>query len=92
MTRVKVLHAGQVTLPAEIRKALEVDEGDWLEAELVGRSLVLRPATPRDRAEAWRQIREVQRRVRYIGPEPRPTPDEEEQMIFEEVEALRHGK
>jgi hypothetical protein len=29
--------------------------------------------------------------VRYVGPEPRPSPEEEEQMIFAEVEDLRHG-
>jgi AbrB family looped-hinge helix DNA binding protein len=92
MALVKVLRAGQVTLPASIREALEVAEGDYLEAELVGRSVVLRPLADGDRAKVWRKIREAQAAVRYIGPEPRPTPDEEERTIFEEVDAFRHRK
>lgn len=92
MSLVKLRRAGQVTLPAEIRKVLELAEGDYLKAELVGKSVVLRPAADARREAAWETIRKVQRSVRYIGPEPRPAPNEEERMIFEEVEAFRHRK
>jgi AbrB family looped-hinge helix DNA binding protein len=92
MTLVKVRRAAQITLPAEIRKQLEIAEGDYLEAEVIRGSLVLRPVPAAKRDEEWQKIREAQRSVRYVGPEPRPSPEDEEQMIFEEVEASRHRR
>lgn len=92
MALVKVRRAAQITLPAEIRKQLEIAEGDYLEAEVIRGNLVLRPVSAAKRREAWRKIREAQRSVRYVGPTPRPSPEEEEQMIFGEVEALRHRR
>jgi AbrB family looped-hinge helix DNA binding protein len=92
MALVKVGRAAQITLPAEIRKQLEVTEGDYLEAEVIEGSLVLRPVSAARRRSAWQKIREAQRSVRYVGPEPRPSPEDEEEMIFEEVAALRHKR
>jgi AbrB family looped-hinge helix DNA binding protein len=92
MALVKVGRAAQITLPAEIRKQLEVTEGDYLEAEVIEGSLVLRPVSAAGRRSAWQKIREAQRSVRYVGPEPRPSPEDEEEMIFEEVAALRHKR
>jgi AbrB family looped-hinge helix DNA binding protein len=92
MALVKVRRAAQITLPAEIRKQLEIAEGDYLEAEVIRGSLVLRPVPAAKRDEAWQKIREAQRSVRYVGPEPRSSPEDEEQMIFEEVESLRHRR
>ena len=88
----KVGRAAQITLPVEIRKQLEITEGDYLEAQVVQGSLVLRPVTAAERERAWQQIREAQRSVRYVGPEPRPSPEEEEQLIFEKIESLRHKR
>jgi AbrB family looped-hinge helix DNA binding protein len=91
MTLVRLLRGGQVTLPAETRRALKLSEGDYLEAEVVeGKGLLLRPVSVTSREQAWQQIREAQASVRYVGPEPRPSPEEEERMIFEAVEAARH--
>ncbi len=90
MALVKVGRAGKVTLPAPIRRQLEIVEGDRLEAEVVEGGVLLRRPSDAARRAAWERIREAQRSVRYIGPEPRPDPEEEERMIFEEVEALRH--
>ena len=92
MVLVKVRRAAQITLPAEIRKQLEIAEGDYLEAEVVDGNVLLKPVPADERSRAWQQIREAQQSVRYVGPEPRPSPEEEEQMIFEEVEALRHKR
>lgn len=33
--------------------------------------------------EAWKLIREAQAGVRYTGPEPRPGPEQEEQLVYE---------
>ena len=92
MALVKVRRAAQITLPAEIRRQLEIAEGDYLEAAAIRGNLVLRPVSAPERQKAWQKIREAQRSVRYVGPKPRPSPEEEEQMIFEEVEALRHKR
>ena len=91
MALVKVGRAGKITLPAALRRQLEIVEGEDLEAEVVEGGLLLRRATEAERKKAWRRIREAQRSVRYVGPEPRPQPEDEERMIFEEVGRLRHG-
>jgi AbrB family looped-hinge helix DNA binding protein len=92
MAPVKVRRAAQITLPAAIRRQLEIAEGDYLDAAVVEGNVVLEPVFDAKRAKAWQQIREAQRSVRYAGPEPRPSPEDEEKMIFEEVEALRHKR
>jgi AbrB family looped-hinge helix DNA binding protein len=89
VTLVKVIRNGQITLPAEARKALRLNEGDYLEAEVVDGEVRLKPVTVIDRKEAWRKIRKAQASVRYIGPEPRPSPEEEERQIFDIVEDFR---
>lgn len=89
MALVKVVRQGAVTLPAEARKALCIKEGDYLEAEVVEGELRLRPVTVVDRRAAWRRIRQAQGSVRYIGPEPRPSPEEEEQWIYDAVREYR---
>lgn len=93
MSLIKVLRAGQVTLPADARKALALEEGDYLEAEVVEGELRLKPVSLVDRAGAWRQVREAQAAVRYMGPEPRPRPEEEEQQVYDTVGEFRdrHG-
>jgi AbrB family looped-hinge helix DNA binding protein len=92
MALVKVRRAAQITLPATIRRQLEIAEGDYLEAEVVGGKVVLKPVSPAEREIAWQRIREAQRSVRHMGPHLRPSPDEEERPIFEEVEAPRHKR
>jgi hypothetical protein len=46
-----------------------------------------------DRKAAWRRVMEIVDRDKWIGPEPRPDPEEEERQIFEIVEEFRdrHG-
>lgn len=89
MSLIKVLRAGQVTLPADVRRALSLKEGDYLEAELVEGALRLRPVSVVDRAAAWRQVREAQAAVRYVGDKPRPSPADEEQTIYDAVREHR---
>jgi len=52
MTLVKLLPAGQATLPAEARKALHLEVGDYLEAEVGEGALVRRPVSAADRTES----------------------------------------
>ncbi len=46
-----------------------------------------------ERAAAWQQIRQAQASVRYVGPEPRPSAEEEEALIYQTVDDYRreHG-
>jgi AbrB family looped-hinge helix DNA binding protein len=89
MSRVRLLRGGQVTLPAAVRHKLKLAEGDWLEAELVGNGVVLKPVSKAEREKAWQRILDAPKSVRYTGPEPRPTPEEEEEWIAEEIRAAR---
>jgi AbrB family looped-hinge helix DNA binding protein len=93
MALVRLLRGGQVTLPAELRQKLQVKEGDYLEAEVVENGMLLKPVAFVSREQAWKAIREAQQSVRYIGPEPRPSPEDEEEQIYEIVRELRedHG-
>ena len=93
MALVRLLRGGQVTLPAELRQKLQVKEGDYLEAEVVENGMLLKPVAFVSREQAWKAIREAQRSVRYIGPEPRPSPEDEEEQIYEIVREFRedHG-
>jgi AbrB family looped-hinge helix DNA binding protein len=93
MALVRLLRGGQVTLPAELRQKLQVKEGDYLEAEVVENGMLLKPVAFVSRERAWKAIREAQQSVRYIGPEPRPNPEDEEEQIYEIVREFRedHG-
>ncbi len=48
-----VSEKGQVTIPAEIRKAAQLDEGDLVEVELVPEGILLRPKKVIDATQAW---------------------------------------
>jgi AbrB family looped-hinge helix DNA binding protein len=74
MSLVRVLRGGQVTLPAETRKALKLSEGDYLEAEVREGALVLKPVADRERGAAWEKLLEIVDKDKWVRPEPRPNP------------------
>jgi AbrB family looped-hinge helix DNA binding protein len=94
MALVRMLRGGQITLPAEARKALKLSEGDYLNLEVQGSTLLLKPVTVVDRAEADRQLDTILSRVKYAGPEPESSEAEVMDMVVEEVRAVRdkHAK
>ena len=83
MALVKMLHGGMVTVPAEARKALRLDEGTYLEAAVVDGELRLRPVNVVDRKKAWDKLMALVEEDKWVGPEPRPSPEEEERWIFD---------
>jgi AbrB family looped-hinge helix DNA binding protein len=89
MALVRILRGGQVTLPAEVRQKLKLAQGDFLETEVVENGLLLKPVSNAEREKAWQRIREAPKSVRYIGPEPRPSPEEEEEWLAEEIKGAR---
>lgn len=89
MPLVKVRRAAQITLPAEVRQKLKVKEGDYLDAEVVGSSVVLKPVTVLDREAAWEKLMEIVDRPKWRGPGPEPSEDEVMEMVVEEIHAMR---
>lgn len=95
MPRVSV-HHNQLTLPEELRQAVHLSDDDYVEAEVVEKGILLRPSPEARRRRALAGIREAQASVRYTGPEPRPSAEEEEeriaQMLAEEKAEARGSR
>jgi len=89
MALVKLRKAAQLTLPGEIRKALAVEEGDFLEASLVEGGVLLRPVTVVDREAAWRRIEAAMANVRPTPEQAAKSPEEQEAEIVEIVTEAR---
>jgi AbrB family looped-hinge helix DNA binding protein len=94
MALVRMLRGGQVTLPAEARKALKISEGDYLDLEVTDGRVTLKPVSVIDRAEADRQLDQILSRVKYAGRKPAPSEDEVMEMVVDEIRANRveHAK
>jgi AbrB family looped-hinge helix DNA binding protein len=56
MTLMRVRRMAQLTLPAEVRRALNVQEGDYLEAQIVKEGVLLKPVAVVERERAWEGI------------------------------------
>ena len=53
MSRTRVRDRGQITIPAEIRAAARLEEGDPVEVELTPDGILLRPQKLIDATQAW---------------------------------------
>jgi AbrB family looped-hinge helix DNA binding protein len=89
MALVRVRRAAQITLPAEVRQKLKLKEGDYLEAEVVGSAVVLKPVTMVDRGTAWEKMMAIVNKPKWRGPGPEPGEDEVMETIVEEIHAMR---
>ena len=49
MPLVKVIRHGQITIPKELRRALNIKEGDYLEVDLSGSGMVIKPKAVMDK-------------------------------------------
>jgi len=49
----KVTRNGQITLPAAIRRAVNIEEGDLIAVYLEGESIILRPKRLVDKSQAY---------------------------------------
>lgn len=59
MALIKVIQHGQITLPAKLRDALHLQEGNYLEAELEGGRIVLKPKVVLDKTAAVDRLPEL---------------------------------
>jgi AbrB family looped-hinge helix DNA binding protein len=94
MPLVKVKPKFQVTIPAEVRDAVQLEVGDILEATVQGTTIVLIPKAVVDRAEARQRLLEVMDRVHAKQRPSKKSPKEEEEWIARQVKAHRkqHAK
>ncbi|MFL5945827.1 MAG: AbrB/MazE/SpoVT family DNA-binding domain-containing protein [Gaiellaceae bacterium] len=63
MANTYIRNKGQVTIPAEVRRAVQLEEGDPIEVEVVEDGILLRPQKVIDAAQAWFWSRAWQERV-----------------------------
>jgi AbrB family looped-hinge helix DNA binding protein len=89
MTLIKIRERAQITLPAKVRKALKIEQGDYLEAELVEGGVMLKPVALVDRGVARARLEALLRGSRYVGPEPEPSEDE---VMEEAVRAVKETR
>jgi AbrB family looped-hinge helix DNA binding protein len=89
MALVRLKRAAQITLPAELRKQFNLEEGDYLEAEAVEDGILLKPVAFIARQKAWEQVREVLDRVHAKLPPSDKSPLEQEEEITQIIKALR---
>lgn len=69
MTRVR--GKGQVTIPADVREAVHLEEGDLVEVDVTDDGILLRPRKVVDAAQAWFWTSEWQAREREASQEAR---------------------
>lgn len=90
MALVKIKDRAQITLPPEVRQALNVGTGDYLEAEVVEGGVLLKPVAVVTRTKAWEELLAIVRQPKWVRPGPEPSEDEVMERVVEEIKAMRH--
>jgi AbrB family looped-hinge helix DNA binding protein len=89
MALLKVLRAGQVTLPIELRRQLHLEPNGYVEAEVVKDGILLKPVTVVAPRKAWDKVIKVLDRVHAKLPSSKKTPLEQEEDIAREIKRFR---
>jgi AbrB family looped-hinge helix DNA binding protein len=89
MALMRVRRLAQLTLPAEMRRALNVQEGDYLEAKVVEGGVLLKPVAVVERKRAWHRIQKAAGRVRRNAPLAIEDNEAEEEAIAADIKAMR---
>lgn len=76
---------GQITLPPELREALRVRDGEYLQAEVVDGAVTLRALTDAD----WKAVVGIVNEPKWVGPGPEPSEDELMEEVVEAVHEYR---
>lgn len=94
MPLVRVKEKFQVTIPNELREALHLAVGDILEATVEHDNIVLKPKAVVDRRQAWAKMERAMASVKDLAPNPKQSPQEQEEEITEIVKEYRkhHAK
>jgi bifunctional DNA-binding transcriptional regulator/antitoxin component of YhaV-PrlF toxin-antitoxin module len=89
MTLLRLRRASQLTLPVEVRDALKVKEGDYLEAHIVSDGLLLKPISVVARKRAWAGVLKAVSSVRNRKAARNEKVRSEEEAIAREVKRVR---
>jgi len=89
MALLKILRSAQITLPAELRRKFNLAEGDYLEAQAVKEGILLKPVTVVEREKAWKKALAAVKSVKDKKPNPKQTPQEQEEEIAQWVKEFR---
>jgi AbrB family looped-hinge helix DNA binding protein len=92
MALMRVRRMAQLTLPAEVRRALNVQEGDFLEATIVKEGVLLKPVAMVERERAWQRMMRAASQVKDLEANPHEDITAEEEKIAEEVKAHRRER
>lgn len=89
MALVRILRAGQVTLPAELRKQFHLAEDDYVEVEAVREGILLRPMAVVEREKAWNKVFAAMKSVKDKKPHLKQTLKAQEEEITQWVKDAR---
>ncbi len=89
MAILRILRAGQITLPVELRRQFNLAENDYVEAQVVKEGILLKPAAVVEREKAWKNVVAAMKSVKDKKPNPKQTPQEQEEEIAQWVKDLR---
>jgi AbrB family looped-hinge helix DNA binding protein len=90
MSLVRLRDRAQITLPQDVRDALQVKQGDYLDAKVVEGGVLLRPLTLVDRDAARERLRQMlSGDSRWTGQGPEPTDDELMQDVVADIKLGR---
>ena len=89
MTLVTVKPKFQVTIPAKLRKGLDLREGDVMEASVLGGGILLRPQEVLDRGEVADRVAAI---LAGIEPAPEDAGRSEDEIIAESVAAVAEAR
>ena len=92
MALMRVRRLAQLTLPAEVRRALNVKEGDYLEAHIVKDGVLLKPVSVVERERAWIGIMHAMSQERDLQANPGDDNQAEEERIARMVKESRRKK
>ena len=89
MALLKLKRHAQVTIPADLRRQFNLQEGDYLEAEAVPDGILLKPVSVLGREQAWQQMREAMAQVVDQEPSPGQSDQEKEEEIARWIKDAR---
>jgi AbrB family looped-hinge helix DNA binding protein len=94
MALLKLKRHAQVTIPAELRRQFNLEEGDYLEAEATAAGILLKPVSVVQREQAWDRVIEVMEHVHAKQPHSDQSPQEQEEEIATIIKSSRrkHAK
>jgi AbrB family looped-hinge helix DNA binding protein len=87
MPLVKVIRNGQITIPKELRAILGIREGDYLEIQLNGRNMVIKPKVTLDKDPVREKFFQAVDEIRAMA--EGADPEEIEQEIAQALQAAK---